>query len=246
MLAELEEIIDYKQINDQPSRQAHVRQTWISRLKGCQRNVDVWQRILKVRSLVMTPSEDKEMYIKFSSLCRKSGRFGLSAKTLSNLLIAESDFNNLNLTMNEPLVIYASLKHLWESGGRESAYAQLKSFTAHLVDKIGIYEEGYNLENLHSDPVKEKLAKLIARCFLKTGNWQISLQDNWDETNIQYVLKSYQSATQCDNNWYQAWHAWALSNFEVVEFYERSKEKQEIDVLLSHIVSSVDGIFLFT
>lgn len=86
MIAEMEEIIDYKQAYDEPERQAVVRRTWMTRLKGCQRNVEVWQRILKVRTLVTSPKEDKTMWIKFSSLCRKSGRIGLSAKTLSNLL----------------------------------------------------------------------------------------------------------------------------------------------------------------
>jgi len=34
------------------------------RLKGTQRNVDVWQRILKIHSLVVSSQEDMEMWIK--------------------------------------------------------------------------------------------------------------------------------------------------------------------------------------
>lgn len=98
MLAELEEIIDYKQMYDQPERQVQMRKTWTARLKGCQRSVDVWQRILKVRALVITPKEDTEMYIKFTNLCRKSGRLGLSAKTLVNLLDVKSELTALVCT----------------------------------------------------------------------------------------------------------------------------------------------------
>jgi hypothetical protein len=60
------------------------------RLKGAQRNTDVWQRILKVRSLAVTPKEDMEMWIKFANLCRKSGRLSLAQKTLLTLVSPSS------------------------------------------------------------------------------------------------------------------------------------------------------------
>ncbi|ORZ29853.1 armadillo-type protein, partial [Catenaria anguillulae PL171] len=82
MLAELEEIIQYKNNHDFPQAQEMIRLTWKNRLLGTQRSVEVWDRMLKVRSVVLSPREDTEMWIKFSSLCRKSGRFGLSHKTL--------------------------------------------------------------------------------------------------------------------------------------------------------------------
>ncbi len=86
MLGELEEIIQYKQLYDQPKAQNFIRNTWVKRIKGCQRNVEVWQRLLRVRALVVSPKEDSEIWIKFSNLCRKSGRISLSYKTLSVLL----------------------------------------------------------------------------------------------------------------------------------------------------------------
>jgi FKBP12-rapamycin complex-associated protein len=48
--------------------------------------VDVWQRILQVRSLVLNPTEDNTMWIKFANLCRKSDRNVLAEKTLNSLL----------------------------------------------------------------------------------------------------------------------------------------------------------------
>jgi FKBP12-rapamycin complex-associated protein len=57
MLAELEEIIHYKQLYDQPQAQMFIRKTWTARIKGCQGSVEVWQRILKVRALVVSPME---------------------------------------------------------------------------------------------------------------------------------------------------------------------------------------------
>ena len=57
-----------------------------SRLKGCEQDVEIWQRVLSVRSLVLTPTQDKEMWIKFANLCRKQDRLGLAEKTLNSLL----------------------------------------------------------------------------------------------------------------------------------------------------------------
>lgn len=105
MLSELEEIIAYKQYADQPERQETMRKTWMKRydclynrlmrpnsfilrcrLQGCQPDVEVWQRILQVRALVLSPEGDPVMWIKFANLCRKSDRMPLAEKTINSLL----------------------------------------------------------------------------------------------------------------------------------------------------------------
>ena len=86
MLSELEEIVNYKQHADQPERQAAMRKTWMKRLQGCQPDVEVWQRILQVRALVLSPDDDPVMWIKFANLCRKSDRMFLAEKTIDSLL----------------------------------------------------------------------------------------------------------------------------------------------------------------
>lgn len=42
--------------------------------QGCQRIVEDWQKILMVRSLVVSPHEDMRTWLKYASLCGKSGR----------------------------------------------------------------------------------------------------------------------------------------------------------------------------
>jgi FKBP12-rapamycin complex-associated protein len=42
-LSEMEEVINYKQSVDAEDRKAMIRTIWTKRLKGCQRNVEVWQ-----------------------------------------------------------------------------------------------------------------------------------------------------------------------------------------------------------
>jgi FKBP12-rapamycin complex-associated protein len=60
---------------------------WGTRLQSCQRNVEVWQQILAVRSLVLTPKEDIPTCIQYAALARKSGRLALSLNVLQQLMI---------------------------------------------------------------------------------------------------------------------------------------------------------------
>ena len=75
MLAELEEVIEYKL---SPERQPVIREMWWRRLQGCNRSVEDWQRVMSVRSLVISPQTDQRTWLKYSSLCRGSGRLHLS------------------------------------------------------------------------------------------------------------------------------------------------------------------------
>ena len=151
MLAELEEIITYKKSSDQPQKQATMRETWNARLKGCQPNIDVWQRMLKVRQLVLSPKENIDMWIKFANLCRKSGRIGLAEKSLVKLLNDNGGQqqsgqpllpNGLNRQAGPhgpvvvPDITYAQLKYQWAIGQQPLSLHQLRLFTAELSREL--------------------------------------------------------------------------------------------------------------
>jgi serine/threonine-protein kinase mTOR len=147
MLAELEELITYKQSDGK--RQESLRRTWEKRLKGCQRNVEVWQRMLRLRSLVVSPMESMHMWIKYANLCRKSGRMGLAEKALKQLIGSENPLEmvaphwideerTLSAPRIPPQVIYAILKFEWDRGQQlgqrktgvaEQTLHMLKKFT---------------------------------------------------------------------------------------------------------------------
>ncbi|KAJ3373228.1 phosphatidylinositol kinase- protein kinase tor1 [Kappamyces sp. JEL0680] len=248
MLGELEEIIQYKQLYDQPKAQNFIRNTWVTRIKGCQRNVEVWQRILRVRALVVAPKEDLEIWIKFSNLCRKAGRISLSYKTLNVLLNEpQADFSKLNFHSNAPPVIYACLKHLWTAGNRNAAFSQMREFTQNLVEKLGIRSLNdviSHVETNNADPLKQNMIQLLARCYLKIGEWQNALrEDSHQQGVLPETLRSYLAATHYDRNWYKAWHAWAFANFEVVSYHEKIQEHIPTNVLIQHVVPSVQGFF---
>ena len=164
MLAELEELIVYKQSANNPAKQETLRNTWEKRLLGCQRNVEVWQRMLKLRTLVISPKENMQMMIKFANLCRKSGRMGLAEKHLKMLIgndesldmllpyINSGDQNRQNGQLRQSLtrsipapVQYAVLKYHWAAGKQDPALDALRVFTAELaahVDQIRAVAQG--------------------------------------------------------------------------------------------------------
>ncbi|KAK3724196.1 phosphatidylinositol kinase-related protein kinase tor1 [Vermiconidia calcicola] len=284
MLAELEEIISYKQHSNDSEKQERMRLTWTKRLKGCQRNVEVWQRMLKVRALVITPQENGEMYIKFASICRKAGRGGLAEKSLNSLLGSEGGVMSPSGIAKLPEapypVQYAVFKYMWSKNERETALTALRDFTMKLR---GDYEARSNvltngmsngnhamvnamngsngLHAVHAPFVSgngqvsvrekaelEEWKVLLARCYLKQGDWQAKQHDgDWQSEHVQDVLQSYYSATRYNENWYKAWHAWALANFEVVTSLTSDAARESTDVpshiVNDHVVPAIRGFF---
>ncbi len=174
-LSELEELIAYKRASDGTPVRERLRAVWNHRLLGCQRDVDVWQRVLAVHSLVIPIGENLDTWLKFCSIARKSGRMNLCQRTLrrllglgtgggtgsSALILPAGNGNNVI-----PTVMYAYIKYLWATKRELEALEQLKAFTSRLADE----------------------PKLQAKCYLKLGLWQRALEDELTDSSIKQVL----------------------------------------------------------
>ena len=128
---ELTEVLQYQQA--QHSRLTEhcstIRKMWLQRLDNCQRDVEVWQEVLMIRSLVVPPSEDMHTYLDFSSLCRKQGKLHLSLKTITSLLgvspllfVQQPD---RPLPVDHPHVTLAAIQHLHAVGHQQVAWTRL-------------------------------------------------------------------------------------------------------------------------
>ncbi|KXN92422.1 Phosphatidylinositol 3-kinase tor2 [Leucoagaricus sp. SymC.cos] len=251
MLSELEEIIAFKQYADQPERQLTMRKTWLKRLQGCQPDVEVWQRILQVRTLVLNPEDDPVMWIKFANLCRKNDRMALAEKTINSLLSPERIHDHH--TKAPPNVVYAQLKYMWaqpEPGSREKTLEFLRQFSAQLAHDLQQESSDHSHHKLGNNVSKQKLnelSKLLARCYFKQGEWQAQFEDSWSSRNTEDILHSYFLATHYDPTWYKAWHTWALANFEVISEMESQAEGRMVDIpgegIAAHVVQAVEGFF---
>ena len=230
LLAELEEVITYKLV---PERRECIRQAWWTRLQGGQRLVEDWRKILQVHSLVLTPQEDMATWLKFASLCRKSGAPRQAHRTLVMLLgIDPSKNRDMPLPSHEPRLTLAYAKHLWVAGDKQLAYDQLQRY----------------VENVETgDP---EHCRLLARCHLKLGSWCESLL-GINKHSIPEILRNYSAATKLSSDWYKAWHAWAYMNFETVLFYKHQEAdmsnpeevKSVAEYIQTYTVPAVEGFF---
>ena len=255
MLAELEEIIHYKQ--SPPEKRLTMRRTWMKRLMGVQRNVDVWQRLLKVRALVITPQENMDMWIKFANLCRKSNRMSLAEKTLNSLLGGDDESHNRFTATTSPRVVYAWLKFNWARGEKGESLTQLQEFSYHLAGELGIDVAESIASMTDNEPAPlvaddtpewQDTTSLLARCFHKQAEWQVAMQDQWIDQNSTSILQSFSLATLFDPTWHKAWHSFAIAHFDVVSRAERminekSNEDLPAHLLKAHVVPAVKGFF---
>ncbi|KAJ7306353.1 hypothetical protein JRQ81_009696, partial [Phrynocephalus forsythii] len=225
MLSELEEVIQYKLV---PERREIIRQIWWERLQGCQRIVEDWQRILMVRSLVMNAHEDMRTWLKYASLCGKSGRLALAHKTLV-LLLGVDPSRQLDhpLPTVHPQVTYAYMKYMWKSARKIDAFQHMQHFVQTMQ------QQAQHAIATEDQQHRQELHKLMARCFLKLGEWQLNLQ-GINESTIPKVLQYYSASTEHDRNWYKAWHAWAVMNFEAVLHYKHQNQARDEKKKLRH------------
>uniref|UniRef100_H2Y9G4 Serine/threonine-protein kinase TOR n=1 Tax=Ciona savignyi TaxID=51511 RepID=H2Y9G4_CIOSA len=231
LLAELEEVIHYKLM---PERRAVIRQAWWDRLQGCQRKLEDWQRIIQVRSLVVSPQEDMRTLLKFSSLCMKTGRQVLAHKTLVKLLNMDPKKEpNKALPTTYPYVSFAYIKHIWKLGKKEEALSRMHKFVATIQ----------NVPPTLSDAEqRSELKHLLARCFLKLGEWNQNM-NGLNEQNITQIINFHKLSTEHDRSWYKAWHSWAVINFDQLIQPSHTQQSDYSNSILKYAIPSVQGFF---
>ncbi|XP_039949400.1 serine/threonine-protein kinase Tor [Bactrocera neohumeralis] len=244
MLAELEEVIQYKLI---PERREPLKSMWWKRLQGGQRLVEDWRRIIQVHSLVVRPQEDVHTWLKYASLCRKSGSLHLSHKTLVMLLGTDpSTQPKEQLPYNQPQVTYAYTKHMAAAENMQGAYEQLSCFVNAFQAKLNC---------IGPEEAAKQDHRLLARCYLRLGKWQNKLQSSLEPEIVQGALDCFEKATENDPTCYKAWHLWAYMNFKVVQAQKQQLDKlahtatngdilqDKEKLIIEHAVQAVDGFF---
>ncbi|XP_066917109.1 serine/threonine-protein kinase mTOR-like, partial [Clytia hemisphaerica] len=216
MLSELEEVIQYKLVSE---RREAIKSAWWNRLQGCQANVEEWHRILQVHSLVLTPQEDMKTWLKYASLCRKSGQLGLSQQTLVTLLEADPYLNqDKPIPSTYPMVTFAFMKHMWKSGQRQEAFKHLQYFVRTTLLPQVLPPGDLDDE---SEKKRNETISLLAKCHMKLGEW-MTITEGVNSNTIPHILQYHATATKYADKSYKAWHSWALMNYESVLYYKNS------------------------
>lgn len=120
-LAEIEEIITFKEAKDQHERQ-HVLNLWEKRLRGCQPTTSTWEKLLTVRSVAISQDANLGSWLHYASIAQKSGQLRLSHRVLTKLLGCDPAMQPLApLPTNQPIVTFAYLKQIWAAGSYQMA-----------------------------------------------------------------------------------------------------------------------------
>lgn len=61
------------------------------------------------------------------------------------------------------------------------------------------------------------------------------------QTDPTELIHDYKMATELNPEWYRAWHAWALANFEVISQLEVSQEGLSATHFTTYIIPAVEG-----
>lgn len=247
-LVELEEAMIFKEAKEH--KRQLIRKIWGDRLKVCAPDVSIWEDIMSVRSLVLSPREDMETWLSFATICRRHGRLHLSLKVLTTLLgdnpVHFVTNMNAPLPKEHPRMAFACLKYLYSAGYQKEAYARL----CELVDNVSINnnEQG-GTQNLGKYNNKRQLK---SKCFLKLGTWRQEFMENppanaFGKTRknssnaITEALSYFHEATICNEQNYKAWHSYAVTNFVVVSQWHSNPESQPSQA--RRIVPAIHGFF---
>lgn len=266
-LSELEEVMEYCELSGGgragrdaggDMRMAQMRRTWQTRIRGAQRNVEVWQALLAVRSLVVPPDEDTPTWLKFASLCRKSGRINQSHATLVKLLQYDPE---LSRTVEESVmpgvvrggVMLAYLKHMWVLGGdanRRKVLRQLQILASQLSGPQVEAGEAFVATGRvgpGSSSVSGALlagagapVPLVARVYLKLGAWTHKLYPVLTDASIAEIQGSLAIATEAASGWGKAWHTWGQFNTAAMQSLTTRGQMAAAQV---HVVAAITGYF---
>lgn len=233
-LSEMEEIIEYKShIGNDENK---LRNIWNKRLSGCQKNINVWNKILLVRSLVLKKSDNLHSWLKFSSLCRKQSHKELASNVLYDLGINRLPDNSL-----EPVIIYSYCKFLWNtnSGNNEKENAFIKIS-----------------ELCENDSIKNgELKELSVKIFTTYSEWLLARNDHkMNKDILKNMLNALNKAIEFDNKNSKTWHQLALTYFMYIKKIEENELNENQSKLPNNnksldenvkriIVNAVDSFF---
>ncbi|KAF8668205.1 Atypical PIKK FRAP protein kinase [Rhizoctonia solani] len=250
MLSEIEEMIKWKMSAENPQRRDTIQKVWMHRLQQCRPEVEVWQRIVQLRTLVLLPKQDPTMWTKFANLCRKNDHRFLAERTFNSLLDERFWNSSTGASVAPPSVIYAHLKFLW-SGENDFKPKTLEAMTRFIRDMsrdLGLDpEDPYaHIDELNTEPQLKDFSKLLAKCYLKRSQWMIELDPNWATSKPDIILSGYDLATKIAPDWYKAWSTWAAANHEVISINETQTDlrtEQLSPTVLAYILGAMQGFF---
>lgn len=220
-VSELEEAIFYLSAPYDSPHRRRIERTWNSRLLQCQESVEVWQRILKLHLLAISPRTSFDLTTNFAKLCQKSGRTILARECYCFLLnLKEEEIDEMDMSVHSPTIAYCLIKHLWNCTEEDRAIILLQRL-------IGYLSKAPDSSNC------------LARCHHRMGLW---LKHRALEMNTS-ILDHFQAASSFDRKWYRAWHGLAMASQEMIASFELHRGTEARPRSNPYVVPSIQSFF---
>lgn len=262
ILAELDEVIEFKQWSDKLSvdsdavkapaddgikptdtsksavaseltaKKLELVRKWRARLKWAPRDVEVFQQILSVHTLVAEPVEDLDSWLELVSLCRKEGMFSLCSNILRKLgaplpprrSTSQFDlFDQYSATDGlhgkpHDRVLYSTFQFWWSTGEKSKALTEITSF----LKSRPLSSSVTSSSSVFSS---QDAASFRVRCLLKCSLWMRELEQG----DVQDIMELLLEARELAKDEYSVWHAWAVANFDQLKKADSKQRSSSIE-----------------
>jgi FKBP12-rapamycin complex-associated protein len=219
-LYELEEIISMNENIENSDKSMELKKEqlkikWDQRLENVEEEIDSYNKILAIRSLVFNLNEDYEHHLDLAKICRKEDKFTTCLHVL-NRLNRKLDFNEKSVKIKVELNIN---KCLYENNKQDQAINNLKKIIDEEINNI-------------SDSLK-------SRVYSYYGLWNIEKNNkNLNEGIVKSISSDLQLATKFDSKNYKAWHNYGLLNYKYFDYLLSTKLELKSSENLIHFASN--------
>lgn len=221
-LYELEEIIcmntDSNSLNRKITKDK-LKIKWDDRLEIVDEDIKTYDRILAIRGLVFSLSDDYDKHLQLAKICRNEDRFSNCLNVLNRL--------NRRLGQYEKQVkIKVELninKCLYENNMQDQAINNLKQIINEEINYV-------------DDILKSKIY-----CYYGIWNLQKN-ENNLKEETVKSIMGYLELSQKFDQKNYYSWHNYALVNYKFFDFLINSgKESKNSNSLFQYATNAING-----
>ncbi len=227
VLYQLEEIIEYKNIilkdNEKNLYKNKMIKQWDKRLEIIGKDPIIIEKMLSVRSLVLTMNEDYMKYLKLSKIYRKLNQYDECMKIIKRIK-NKLDLNNLDKKDDILIKLDLNLNRcIFESGDVEKA----RENSNNLINKV-------KNSNSISDKIKSKVYCANAIYYIKGINF--SQQQNNNNLDLNNIIENLSISTSYNNKNYQSWHNFAMINYQYIDYINNNEK-----ITGKYIINAING-----
>ncbi|KAH0788589.1 PIKK family atypical protein kinase [Histomonas meleagridis] len=233
-LIELQEVLSMKQ-----NKLHKIPNIWQYRLQSFSSESDAWTKLIEIRSLVLSPAEHIEGYLKMLSVLRKERRWKIIDAYCTRFFSEQTPI----------YFLISQLKIKWARGFKTQAESLLERFNM-LLNSKSIEENESILSDLSQEDKQYLLnsmpkasneipKKERARLLRLQAAWQYQLRKT-DKKTLLKICDAFERSNELISDDYRTWAGWAYTNSSLLGL---SNENENIK---QFTISAIDGFLKAT